>query len=135
MLTEGEFLYRARVLTAPSTGKLKALVRMEGPQGRCHRDTLDLYSHKARKMFSNRAAERFQGLSAGGVEAQLERLIDQAELLSSRSSEAAEARDVSMTDSETGNGAGLLAAAKSGRGDPGRYRPAGLRGRGDGQGC
>ncbi|MBI2911537.1 MAG: hypothetical protein HYY05_05290, partial [Chloroflexi bacterium] len=99
MLTEGALLYRARLLTAPSTGKLRALVRLEGPRGRSHRDSLDLYSHKARKVFSNRAAERFEGLTPGAVEAALERLIDQAEQ-AARTPVPEEKVDTGMSDQE-----------------------------------
>ena len=92
----GGVLYRARACGGPGSksGKLRVhLLASVTPtvQGRnvaapvSHRDTLDLYSHKARKVFANRFHERVQEswpdaeVTIAGIESALEELIDKLE--------------------------------------------------------
>jgi hypothetical protein len=63
-------LYRVRSLGPVKGGKLR--VHILASAGKLsHRDTLDLYSHKARKIFSNRLSEK---LATAGLEVPLEKL-------------------------------------------------------------
>jgi DNA primase catalytic core len=63
-------LYRVRSLGPVKGGKLRVHILASAGQ-LTHRDTLDLYSHKARKIFSNRLSEK---LIAAGTETTFEKL-------------------------------------------------------------
>ncbi|MCE7873173.1 toprim domain-containing protein [bacterium CPR1] len=73
--------WKARLVSRPGGGQLKARLRLEAG-GQVHRDLFNLYSSKARRTFANRAAERFS-LDARLIEEQLEDLIERLELFQS----------------------------------------------------
>lgn len=74
--------WKARLVSKPGGGQLKARLRLE-TGGQVHRDLFNLYSSKARRTFANRAAERF-GLDARLIEEQLEDLVERLELFQPR---------------------------------------------------
>jgi hypothetical protein len=79
-------LYRVRSLGPAKGGKLRVHLLAcfsNGAAQQAHRDTLDLYSHKARKIFSNRLFEKLQAAghetAAERVEQDLETIIERLE--------------------------------------------------------
>ncbi len=66
----GQLLYRARTLSRPENGKLKVQLRIDAEEF-VHRDTLDLYSYRARRTLANRVSER-----GGGAPEDIEEHLD-----------------------------------------------------------
>ena len=90
-------LYRVRSLGPVKGGKLRAHVLATAGQ-LSHRDTLDLYSHKARKIFSNRLAEKLQ---AAGIEATFEKLEQDLDTIIERLERRATEREKTKVERES----------------------------------
>ena len=94
-------LYRVRSLGPVKGGKLRAhiLASFTSPSGQqTHRDTLDLYSHKARKIFSNRLADKLKVI---GVEATCERLEHDLDTIIERLERRANEREKTKVERES----------------------------------
>jgi DNA primase len=92
-------LYRVRSCGPAKSGKLRVhLVGLaDGELGLVHRDTLDLYSHKARKIFANRLCERLRNAgretTVDELESDLDTIIDGLEKRANQQAKSKGERD------------------------------------------
>ena len=94
-------LYRVRSLGPVKGGKLRAHILASFSNGAgqlTHRDTLDLYSHKARKIFSNRLFEKLQ---AAGTETAFEKLEQDLDTIIERLERRANERQKTKVERES----------------------------------